>query len=56
MHVGDILLQLLPYPSGQVAGPQVSWDMTVYSLTDMPVEKSGKIAMGQSILFIVLVS
>ena len=56
MHVGDILLQLLRCTSGQVAGPQVSWDMADYSLTDVLVEKNERLSFGQSILFIVLFS
>ena len=52
----DILLQLLRCTSGQVAGPQVSWDMADYSLTDVPVEKNERFSFGQSILCIVLFS
>ena len=42
--------------SGHVAGPQVSWDMTDYSLTDAPVQKSEKLVFGQSIPLTVLFS
>ena len=39
-----------------MAGPQVSWDMTDYSLTNVPAEKSERLAFGQSIPFIGLSS
>ena len=55
-HVADILLQLSQCTSGQVAGPQVSWDVTYYGLTDVPVAKSERLAFGQSIPSIVLFS
>ena len=35
-----------------MAVPQVSWVMTVYRLTGMPVEKSERLAFGQRIVFI----
>ena len=37
-------------------GPQVSWDMADYSLTDVPVEKNERPSFGRSILFIMLFS
>ena len=53
-HVGNIPLELLRYTSGQVAGPQFTWGMTVYSLTDIPLEESKSLAFNPRIPFIVL--
>ena len=39
-----------------MAGPQVSWDMTDYGLTNVPKESRETLAIGQSIPFIVLFS
>ena len=55
-HVGNIPLQLLWCISGQEAGLQISWVMTVCSLTGMLVEESEKLAFGKRIVFIVLFS
>ena len=55
-HVGNIPLELLWYTSGQVAGPQVTWGMTVYSLTDIRLEESKSLAFNPRIPFIVLFS
>ena len=55
-HAGKIPLQLLECISGQVAGPQGSLVMMVYSLTGMSVEESERLAFGQRIVFIVLFS
>ena len=55
-HVANIPLQLLQCISGQVARPQVSLVMMVYSLTGMSVEESERLAFGQRIVFIVLFS
>ena len=55
-HVGNIPLQLLLCISGQVAGPQVSLVIMVYSLSTMSVEESEKLAFDQRIVFTVLSS
>ena len=49
-------LQLLLCLSRVVAGLQVTWDRTVYSLTGMYVDKSERLAFNESILFIVFFS
>ena len=49
-------MQLLQCTSGQEAGPQVSWDMVDYGLTDVLVENRERLASGQGILFIELFS
>ena len=49
-------LQLLLCISHVVAGLQITWDRTVYSLTGMYVDKSERLAFNESILFIVFFS
>lgn len=46
MHSANIPLELLQCTSGQMAFRQVSWDITVYMLTDMPVGKSKRLTFG----------
>ena len=55
-HVGNIPLQLLGCISDQVAGPQVSLVMIVYSLTGIFMKESETLAFGQRFPFIVLFS
>ena len=56
MHVGNIPLQLLRCISDEVAGPQVSLVMIVYSLTGISMKESETLAFGRWFAFKVLFS